>query len=417
MKRTLLAATVFCLLPAALSAQDCSLTFVDPIFDFRSEEDMVYGEAIAFDGATVELALKIFKPVGDGQEARPLAILLHGGWFENGEREDMYGMCETLARSGWAAASVSYRQQFYSDGVHAMPWAYDSAEVGRTIYRAMQDVKGAIRFLKGRSALDSTSVDNIILVGSTAGAFAGLEAAFLNETDEKPAYCGAIDDVVLNSTNHPRPDLGDVDGDLNLGLHDATVLGVVSFMGAIMEPSWITDDGPALYMYHQTGDPMVACDLQRPYWDVNLSVANHYPLMHGACSIDAYAQGLNFPMGSYLFNSYTGDTHTLHDPIGVFEDAVIWGRGLICPMTVGVSDRGPEQDVVLFPNPTTGVLYPALPPGNTLPYIVRDAMGRLVGTGQLTGTSLDLGHLPDGVYWLHTGTGIDQQGQRVVIAH
>ena len=106
MKRTLLAATVFCLLPAALSAQDCSLTFVDPIFDFRSEEDMVYGEAIAFDGDTVELALKIFKPVGDGQEARPLAILLHGGWFENGEREDMYGMCETLARSGWAAASA-----------------------------------------------------------------------------------------------------------------------------------------------------------------------------------------------------------------------------------------------------------------------------------------------------------------------
>lgn len=417
MNRTLLAAAVFSLFPVALMAQDCSISFVNPDFGFRSEPDLVYGEALAYNGDPVELALTLFKPVGDGQLERPLAILLHGGWFENGERQDMYGMCETLAKAGWAAAAVSYRQQFYSDGVHAMPWAYDSAEVGRTIYRAMQDVKGAVRFLKGRHGLDSTSTGNIILVGFTAGAFAGLEAAYLTEAGQKPGYCGAINDVVLNAVNHPRPDLGPVEGDLNLGGFDASVLGVVSFMGAITEKAWITDGGPALYLYHQTGDPMVACDRQRPYWAINLSIANHYPLMDGSCSIDAHAQGLSFPTGSYAFNSYSGSAHILHDPMAVFLDAVSWGRNLFCPMTVGLAQPEEEHAPVVFPNPTSGLLQVDPPLVGTVPYTVRDAMGRTVQVGQVTGNTMDLGALPDGVYWLHNGSGAPLQGQRVVIAH
>lgn len=414
MVRTLLFISFTCMIPVVLSAQDCSLSFVDPEFDFRTEADTVYGTSTGYNGEPVELGLKMFKPVGDGQLERPLVVMLHGGWFENGERQDMYGMCETLARSGWAAAAVSYRQQFYADGVHPMPWAYDSAEVGRTIYRAMQDVKGAIRYLKGRHELDSTSTTNIIVVGFTAGAFAGLEAAYLTETDQKPTYCGAIDDVVLNGNNYARPDLGAVEGDLNINGYDASFLGVVSFMGAITNPSWITDQGPALYTYHQTGDPMVACDQQRPYWGVNLSIASHYPVMSGACAMDVHAQGLSFPAGAYQFNSYAGDSHTLNDPIGVFTDAVTWGRNLFCPMSVGTIEPATGAPAGIFPNPTNGTLHVAAPLGANAPYVVRDAMGRTVHSGQLTGNTLDLAALPNGIYWLQLKH--EAPGHRVVIA-
>ena len=53
----------------------------------------------------------------------------------------------------------------------------DTAEVYRALYRAMQDTKTAMRFLKARSAQDSTNRDAVYIVGESAGAFTALQAA------------------------------------------------------------------------------------------------------------------------------------------------------------------------------------------------------------------------------------------------
>ncbi|MCB0786049.1 MAG: hypothetical protein KDC02_17815, partial [Flavobacteriales bacterium] len=75
-----------------------------------------------------------------------------------------------LAAQGWAAATVGYRLDFYGTWLLGSPWAYDPAEVIRAAYRAQQDVRGAVRYLKGRAAQDSSSTTNVYLLGFSAGA-------------------------------------------------------------------------------------------------------------------------------------------------------------------------------------------------------------------------------------------------------
>src|SRR5688572_19051177 len=76
-------------LPLWLRAQDCSIPFTQPLFQVQQEADLVYGSAPLYNGGSTELALNLFKPVGDGQTARPLVIVIHGGGLFAGHRNEM----------------------------------------------------------------------------------------------------------------------------------------------------------------------------------------------------------------------------------------------------------------------------------------------------------------------------------------
>lgn len=399
-------------LPLWLGAQDCSIPFTLPLFQVQQEPDLVYGSAPLYNGGSAELALNLFKPVGDGQTARPLAIMIHGGGLTEGHRNDLNDLCQGLAANGWAAATISYRLGFYGNGLFDPPYTYDPAEIHRAIFRAMQDTKGAIRFLKGRHEQDSTSTTNVFLVGFSAGALTALQAGFMTEPGQKPNACGAIGDVQHFLNFYPRPDLGAVDGPLNQNGHDASVLGVTSLFGAIADTSWITAAGPALYTYHQTGDPIVGCGMQRPYWGIGLGVPDNWPWLAGSCTIDARMQHVGPAPGRYLFHQHNGDAHDIHDPLAVVLEATLWMRDLFCNLTTAVHTEQ-EAHYAAYPNPTSGLLHVPVPAGTSRPYTLHDAQGRQVRSGRLTGGPLDLGGLPDGVYALRMGTGT--QVQRVVL--
>ena len=399
-----LAALLTPLLCGALAAQDCSIPFHAPLFGTQAEPDLWYGNATRFNGATDSLRLNLFKPVGDGQEERPLVIAIHGGGFSAGNRNELNDYCTTLASMGWACATISYRLGFYGTGLLDPPWAYDANEIRRATYRAMQDTKGAIRYLKARSAQDSTSTTNVLLVGFSAGSFAALHAAYLDRPEEKPAAANAIGQVQHFLNFYPRPDLGPVEGTLNLGGHDASVLGVVNIFGALLDTAYIEGpDDPALYSYHQTLDPIVGCGHQRPYWGVGLGVADNYPFTHGSCSIDQQVQGLGFAPGRYLFNLHNGNEHDIHDPVGVLLETLQWMRDLFCGVTTGVDGEQPAP-IRVHPNPSNGQLLVEIPGHGPTLFEVRDAVGRLVHAGKLLndGRPLDLGHLPNGMYLLRT---------------
>ncbi|MCB0765078.1 MAG: hypothetical protein KDB84_10260, partial [Flavobacteriales bacterium] len=72
-----------------LTAQDCSISFTTPQFAVRQELDILYGSGVRFNGATQELRLNLFKPIGDAQTERPLIIMVHGGGFTGGDRNDL----------------------------------------------------------------------------------------------------------------------------------------------------------------------------------------------------------------------------------------------------------------------------------------------------------------------------------------
>jgi len=315
-----------------LQAQDCSIDFLTPQFGVQQEMDLAYGTQERFNGQQEVLRLNLFKPVGDGQTERPLIVLVHGGGFFDGDRNDLNALCTDLAAQGWVAATVGYRQDFYGTWLLGSPWAYDPAEVIRAAYRAQQDVRGAVRYLKGRAAQDSSSTTNVYLLGFSAGAISALHAAFVDDPAEKPAACGAIGPVTHLFTNYPRPDLGPIEGTSSLNGQTEEVRGVVSFYGGLLDTNMV---GPTLdkrlYLYHQTGDPIVGCYYQQGLHGMPLGVGDNFPYLYGSCVMNDRILNLQPDPGTYFYHQYTGNAHEVHDMNTVWPEAIAFMRDDFCP--------------------------------------------------------------------------------------
>lgn len=411
------ASVLLALLTAApLCGQDCDIPFTDSLFAVQVEPDLWYGNALRFDGGIDSLRLDLYKPVGDGQTERPLVVLIHGGGFHSGHRNELDALAGELAERGWAAATISYRLGFYGSWLFAPPYANDPAELRRAIHRAMQDAKGAVRFLKGRHQQDSTSTTSVFALGFSAGAITALHTAYLDQPAERPADCGAIAPVQHFLNTYQRPDLGDIDGDLHQNGHDASLMGVVNFYGALMDTAYLeSPNDPALFSYHQTGDPVVGCGVQRPYWGIGLGLPDNNPYLHGSCAIDGHAQQLGFAPGHYQFLLHAGNAHALHDPPAVTAQAVQWMRDLFCGLSTAIAP-GTTLPAVLAPNPagrsvtlTTGTDAPVA-------FDLWDASGRMLRQGTIRGgrAELDLAGLSTGVYTVHLQAAVGHAHLRLV---
>jgi dienelactone hydrolase len=267
--------------------------YTQELFNFRVETDIVYGIATNYAGNADTLKLDIYKPVSDNNLKRPLLVLVHGGAWVGGTKADgeVQSLAQLFAKRGYVVASINYRLGMHpSSGGGSntatctlvtpeanCAYVADSAEVVRAIYRGMQDVKGAIRFMKGRAAIDSTCKENTYLSGISAGGFCALAAAFLDVEAEKPTTALAIANAELpanslnychnyfNATNasisRTRPDLGSIEGDVALNGNSSKVKGMANFYGGMLTNLFeqYTDETPLLYLFHQTADVVVSC--------------------------------------------------------------------------------------------------------------------------------------------------------------
>lgn len=289
-----------------LPAQPCWRSYTEKKYTWRVEKDLVYGKAVNYVGDSVELKLDLYKPIGDNNTTRPILVCVHGGFMLTGCKEGMAWLAEEMAARGYVVASVNYRKGWQKASYVSAPnclltvlgmdvrylYIADSAEHYRAVYRGMQDVKGAIRWLKARSLQDSTDHTRVLVGGESAGGFISLAVAFLDRPEEKPAACYALPaapkpyapDVnmfegdscrrfILNPTGPDlqRPDLGSIEGHLNLNGYDDNIIGVFSFYGGVPYEAHVNSrdwlrgpDTPAVYLYHQTCDGVVPFIYGRP---------------------------------------------------------------------------------------------------------------------------------------------------------
>jgi len=281
--RSLILSTFFILYSFLVFGQ---LPYTQPQYLYDSLLNVVYGTAIDYSGYEQTLKMDIYKPIGDGNCKRPVILFLHGGAWVVGSKEDqsMKYMARNMAKMGWVTATINYRLGSHKSSNYSMnflcnsslsePCAYicDSAEAIRANYRAMQDAKGAVRFLKNREYIDSLDINNFFIAGESAGAYTSFLVGFLDDDNEKPLLCYEIQDAPTPSSyfnnshcvQHPldltRPDLGCINGDFHLGVYDAKVAGVGSFFGGVFDLN-IFDanktDNPVLYLFAQGSDVIV----------------------------------------------------------------------------------------------------------------------------------------------------------------
>lgn len=107
------------------------------------------------------------------QSRRPLLLLIHGGAFYNGDKQDLSypEMGHHFAERGYVVASINYRLGF-------KPLAPD---VDRAGYRALQDAHAAVCYLIENADEFGIDTTMIFAAGTSAGAITALNLAFMRE--------------------------------------------------------------------------------------------------------------------------------------------------------------------------------------------------------------------------------------------
>ncbi len=175
------------------------------------------------------LQLDFYSPKKDTVQKRPLLLLVHGGGFASGKKDNPLEeeFCTQMAYKGYAVASISYHLTRKGKSFGCDCPAEEKVTTFRT---ATEDVLNAVNYLVDRKNTLKIDPRKIILAGSSAGAEAVLNTAYM----------------------HFHHDFKD------LPFPNDKFAGVVSFSGAVLSTDYITKETviPAL-LYHGKKDKLV----------------------------------------------------------------------------------------------------------------------------------------------------------------
>ncbi|MCS7298105.1 MAG: alpha/beta hydrolase [Bacteroidia bacterium] len=233
-----------CLLIGSLFAQ--SGRYWDSLFSWRMEV-ITYGEATSVFGLRQTLWANFFLPEGDSERQRPIIVLLFGGAYVSGSRNDadITHIARYFAARGYVAATIDYRI-----GV-PLPIASEWIKAG---IRAVHDLKAFIRFLK-RSVVEmgnpyGIDTARIYVGGSSAGGFTALHAAYITTASEL-AQVREADTTFLAAE-------GGIEGRSGNPGYSSRFTAVFSLSGGILSLEWIQREKvPAVICMHGSADVVV----------------------------------------------------------------------------------------------------------------------------------------------------------------
>jgi predicted esterase len=232
-------------------------------------------------GTQDSLKMDIYSPTGAPDTARPCAVLIHGGSFLTGTKADtiMMTFCNELALRGYIAVSINYRLGVQ---ISLTDIAASQKQFNRAVYRAVQDSKAAIRFLKANATQYHIDTSLIFCGGYSAGAVTTVHSAYMNQTE-------AV--TKIDTTG-----LGLLDEGENL-TQSSSFKAAINYCGAIGDTNWLQTGDIPIISFHGTADTVV------PY-----TMGNAFKL----------------PLFPFIFGS--GTINRIHKPLGV-KDSLYTAEG------------------------------------------------------------------------------------------
>lgn len=378
--------------------------------------NITYGNATNFLGGMEPLKLDLYLPKCDDPahiSRKPLLIWIHGGAFLAGDKNDISitNLCKQFAKRGYVTASLDYRLGFVSDDTartcnypnYSCVFATDKNEWERAYYRAVQDCKGALRYLMNRSSLYRIDTNNVFVAGESAGAITALGVALLDTVVERLASTYMINNVPLphssmytcsynagktfTGTSIPRPDLGGIDGTIEPSNVKYTIKGVGNMYGAMFNNLLrYKKQGavkPAIYSFHQPCDLVVPIDSAKIYWGLSWCFTNGYNCnavsnttkVYGSRAISSWNTSLS--LGYTLQNDFTSTAFPynyllgqgscidqINNPCHAYDNSVLRETNLatffaslittnpICnPAFAGINDHAFQNGIRVYPLP------------------------------------------------------------------
>lgn len=433
----------------------------EPLFGPIFMEDIPYGKALSYSNQEMTLELDLYIPAVGKRHRYPLMVMVHGGEFISGNRKEMKGWANYFVSRGYVVASVSYRLGYISLSGHfdchalkaySCMHAADTAEWYRAWYRAVQDVKGAIRFLVNRADIYQINPHKVFLFGESAGGFIVNGVAFLDVDEEKPVVAGPMPSLPrptggfigrcphyqnLTVSKIVRPDLGSIEGNIEWPSRPYTVCGVANIYGGMLyDLLQHTPPGkhkPVIYQFHRACDLSVPIDCGRIYSDFSWCLMNYSacgpvyntPIACGSRAISNWNQQNGygyvfrndftpepFPYNCILFphNCLEQVNQPCHAPSGFDINRVeeFFRQQWLSEDEMSVersSDSGHWAEAIgIGPNPFSEVLYVRNTAAAAVRYRLLDAHGRLVSEGTVPAGEqfmLPAQHWSRGVYFFH----------------
>jgi dienelactone hydrolase len=273
----------------SITAVQAQTRFRDIVFTTPEiSKNIIFGNGITYQGTADTLVLDFYQPANDTMTKRPLVVLIHGGSFTGGTHDD--GWCvavgTALALKGYACASIKYRvgidlTKILTD-ITAARVQYSSA-----LYRAIQDSRSAVRFLKSNSATYKIDPDKVFLCGYSAGAITAVHYVHLQQNEFS----------IFGDTTG----LGPLDKGERLNV-SSTVAGYISYAGAVFDTSIINAGEQPFLAFHGTGDAVV------PYGAGPAYNIQMMPTIFGSSVIQRVANRFNilnklvtYPDSSHMF--------------------------------------------------------------------------------------------------------------------
>lgn len=247
------------------------------------------------DKEEIPLTMDIYTPGGDTLKNRPLVLLIHGGAFVVGDKRDVLQvrLARYFALRGFVVASVNYRM-----GYLFWPGVYSKLE--RCMYKALQDVRAALRYLASHKLEYGINTEYFFISGNSAGGFLSLFSAFMDE-DEKWESTG--ENLLLL-----HDDLGCLDCSTNNETGEYKPAGVVSLWGGLTSPNLIDagDKCPVL-LIHGDSDRIVPYGYDYPFKNLDPRFTSFFlEKVYGSEPIFNKMQALGFDAE---LNTITGGGH------------------------------------------------------------------------------------------------------------
>lgn len=267
------------------------LGFWSELGDETNVTDKIFRMADAINETPLDLHLDIFRPQDDTLKKHPLVMMVHGGAFYFGSKDDksITTWCRHLASLGYVAASIDYRIGFLPS----------MASIGRAGYRAVQDAHAAMRFLVSHQEEYGIDTSMIFVGGASAGAITVLNLAFMtNETRPEYTHSGLL-----------RPDLGDIDTCGNTIKADFQIKGIVDLWGAMPDTAYLRGRNIPILAFHGNADNIVPYDHDYPFGIAGpLKTLLVEPMFGSSCIVD---RAKKLGLDAYLY-TFVGFKHSPH---------------------------------------------------------------------------------------------------------
>lgn len=232
---------------------DC---FVKQSYDFSQvviQKDVEFGQATnPFTDENDTLVMDIyFPPISDRREARPVAVLVHGGSFTYGSKtsDGVPRWATVLASRGYIAISIEYRM---------VPLTQVKAlrTPDPVVQMAQEDARAAVRFLRSKAKAWRADTGRIAVGGDSAGAITALYYGYMTNASEglsgTPEFPSGINAVMsISGSMKGEAFCARLDADLNPSGC------LISCPPAPDRTSEMSAGGVPLVMLHGTDDQII----------------------------------------------------------------------------------------------------------------------------------------------------------------